>query len=259
MGEIVELIDVALLTFNSDRKLRECLDSVYENVPIKRLIVVDGFSTDCTLPILDEYQAKYGNVVIVQEKGTRGSARQTAIEMVESEWFMFVDSDVVLSKNWFADAWKNVREDVGAVWGIEIWSVLRDSDVLPIFERVTLKIFEERGGTHDLLVRRKAIEGIHIPFELHTYEDGYIKKWIEKNGYKVLGVYEPYCMHYRPEVVWTLEKHIGFAVSDLKYAIKRPSLLLSYGFYSGIVAVQIFFAKRSETRAKRYGISLTNV
>jgi glycosyltransferase involved in cell wall biosynthesis len=245
-------IDVALLTLNSDRKLRECLDSVYQNVPVNRLIVVDGFSTDRTIPIIEEYNAKYGNVVIVQEKGTRGSARQTAIELVETEWFMFVDSDVVLSKNWFTEAWKLVGEDVGAVWGIEIWSVLRDSDVLPIFERITIKIFEKRGGTHDLLVRRKAVEGINIPFELHTYEDGYIKKWIEKSGYKVLGVYAPYCMHYRPEAIWTVEKHVGFAVSDLKYAIKRPTLLLSYGFYSAIVGVQIFSAKRTENRAKRY-------
>jgi Glycosyltransferases, probably involved in cell wall biogenesis len=249
-----EPIDVALLTLNSERKLRECLDGIYQNVPVKRLIVVDGYSTDNTIPILEEYNKLYGNVVIVQEKGTRGSARQTAIEMVETEWFMFVDSDVVLSHNWFAEAWKLVREDVGAVWGIEIWSVLANSGVLPIFERVTLQIFEERGGTHDLLVRTKAVQGIHIPFELHTYEDGYIKKWIERNGYRVLGVYAPYCMHYRPEQVWTIEKHIGFAVSDLKYAIKRPKLMLSYGFYSGIVAVQIFWSTRKKNHARRYGL-----
>ncbi|HSV49765.1 MAG TPA: glycosyltransferase family A protein, partial [Candidatus Acidoferrales bacterium] len=218
-------IDVALITLNSERKLRDCLDSVYANVPVNRLLIVDGFSKDGTLSILEEYRAKYGKVVIVQEKGTRGSARQTAIGMVETEWFMFVDSDVVLSKGWFAKAEKLIKPDVGAVWGIEVWSVLAKSKILPIFERVTLKIFYERGGTHDLLVRKKAVEGIHIPFELHTYEDGYIKKWIEKNNYKVLGVYDPYCMHYRPEGIWTVETHIGFAVSDLKYAIKRPMLL----------------------------------
>lgn len=239
-------IDVALLTFNSERKLRQCLDSVYANVPVNRLLVVDGYSTDGTLAILEEYRAKYGKVVIVQEKGTRGSARQTAIEMVETEWFLFVDSDVVLCKDWLTKAQKLITPEVGGVWGIEIWSVLRNSAILPIFERITLKIFFERGGTHDLLVRRKAVEGIHIPFELHTYEDGYIKQWIEEKGYKVLGMYDPYCIHYRPEEVWTVEKHIGFAVSDLKYAIRKPSLLLSYGFYSGIVAVQIFAAKQKE-------------
>ncbi len=236
-------VDVAILTMNSERMLRECIDSVYKNIPVNNLIVVDGFSTDNTEVIVKEFQEKYGNVIFIQEKGTRGSARQTAIQMVKSDWFIFVDSDVILSKNWFAEAEKLVNDGVGAVWGIEIWSVLKGMKILKLFERVTLKIFEKRGGTHDLLVRRKTVEDIAIPYRLHTYEDGYIKDWIEKRGYKVLGVYEPYCLHFRPETVWTVQKHIEFMVSDLKYAIHRPMLLLSYGFYSAIVAFQIVASK----------------
>jgi len=88
------------------------------------------------------------------------------------------------------------------------------------------------------LVRRKAIEGIRIPFHLHTYEDSYIKSWICKRGYKAIPVYEPYCIHYRPENVWALKKSIGLIASDLKFAIRRPQLLLSYAFYSAIVLYQ---------------------
>jgi glycosyltransferase involved in cell wall biosynthesis len=239
-------IDVAILTMNSERKLKECIDSIYNNIPVNNLIVVDGFSTDNTIPIINEYQEKYRNVMIVQEKGTRGSARQTAIRMVKTDWFVFVDSDVVLSTNWFDRAEEFVKDDVGGVWGIEIWSVLKDSKILSLFERVTLKIFEKRGGTHDLLVRTKTVKDINIPYELHTYEDGYIKDWIESKAYKVLGVYEPCCIHYRPETVWTLQKHIEFVVSDLKYAVHRPMLLLSYGFYSVIVGFQIFAGKNGK-------------
>lgn len=239
----MEPIDVAILTMNSERLLRECINSVYKNVPVNNLIIIDGFSTDATADIVKEFLEKYGNVTFVQEKGTRGSARQTAIQMVKSDWFMFVDSDVILSKNWFAEAEKLVNDDVGAIWGIEIWSVLKGTKILRLFERVTLKIFEKRGGTHDLIVRRKTVEDIKIPYNLHTYEDGYIKDWINKKGYTVLGVYEPYCIHFRPNTVWTVKKHIEFMVSDLKYAIHRPMLLLSYGFYSAIVAYQIVSSK----------------
>jgi glycosyltransferase involved in cell wall biosynthesis len=236
-------IDVAILTMNSGRMLRQCINSVYQNIPVKNLIIVDGYSNDATAKIVKEFQEKYGNVSFVQEKGTRGSARQTAIRMVKSDWFMFVDSDVILSKNWFAEAEKLVKDDVGAIWGIEIWSVLRESKLLRLFERVTIKIFEKRGGTHDTLIRRKTVEDIKIPYQLHTYEDGYIKDWIDKKGYKVLGVYEPYCIHFRPEEVWTTRKHIELMVSDLKYAVHRPVLLLSYGFYAGIVVFQIASSK----------------
>jgi glycosyltransferase involved in cell wall biosynthesis len=235
----METIDVAILTMNSERMLKECVNSVYKNVPIRNLIVVDGFSTDATASIVKEFQEKYGNVKFVQEKGTRGKARQTAIQLVKTEWFMFVDSDVILSKNWFAKAEKFVKDDVGAIWGIEIWSVLKGAKILKLFERMTLKIFEQRGGTHDILIRRKTVEDIQIPVHLHTYEDGFIKSWIERKGFKVLGVYEPYCIHFRPDTVWSVNNNVGFVVSDIKYAIYRPVLLLSYGFYSSIVIYQI--------------------
>jgi len=243
----MEPIDVAILTMNSERMLRECINSVYKNLPVNNLIIIDGHSIDATAEIVKEFQEKYGNVTFIQEKGTRGSARQKAIQLVKSDWFMFVDSDVILSKNWFAEAEKLIKDDVGAIWGIEIWSVLKGTKVLKLFERVTLKIFEKRGGTHDLLVRRKTVEDIKIPYQLHTYEDGYIKSWIDKKGYKVLGVYEPYCVHFRSDSVWTTKKHIEFMVSDLKYAVHRPILLLSYGFYSAIVAYQIVSSKFKRT------------
>ncbi len=239
----MERIDVAVLTMNSERMLKECLNSIYINLPVNHLIVVDGCSTDATSDIVLEFQKKYGNVLFIQERGTRASARQTAISRVKTDWFVFVDSDVILSKNWFAQAQKLMKDNVGAIWGIEIWSVLRGQRMLRLFERFTLKIFEKRGGTHDMLIRRKTVEDIAIPFELHTYEDAYIKTWIEKKGYKVLGVYEPYCIHFRADNVWTAKKHIELVVSDLKFASHRPILLPSYLVYSGVVAYQIVLNK----------------
>ena len=239
----MEPIDVAILTYNSAVKLRECINSVYLNVPVKKLIVVDGFSTDSTPDIVAQFQQRYGNVLFIQEKGTRATARQTAIRLVKGDWFMFVDSDVVLSRNWFAEAEKHVGEDVGAVWGIEIWSVLKGKKILPLFERVTMKIFERRGGTHDMLIRRKTVEDIKIPYQLHTYEDAFIKSWIDNKGYKVLGVYEPHCIHFRADSVWTAKKHVELMVSDLKFALRRPLLLLPYGFYSAVVTYQIAINK----------------
>jgi glycosyltransferase involved in cell wall biosynthesis len=235
----MEPIDVAILTYNSSKKLRECINSVYANVPVKNLIVVDGYSTDATQAIVEEFQERFGNVFFIQEKGTRATARQKAIQLVKSDWFMFVDSDVILSRNWFAEAEKQVRENVGAIWGIEIWSVLKGKKILTLFERVTMKIFERRGGTHDILIRRKTVEDIKIPYQLHTYEDAFIKSWIDKKGYRVIGVYEPYCIHFRADSVWTAKKHVELLVSDLKFALRRPLLLLPYGFYSAVVTYQI--------------------
>ena len=240
---MTEPVDVVILTKNSERMLRECIDSVYRNVPVNRLIVVDGYSNDGTIEIVKGYQKKYGNVVLLRDGGTRGSARQRAIGAVKTDLFMFVDSDVILSENWFVDAEKMMKDDVGALWGVEIWSVLRKMKILRLFERVTLKIFEKRGGTHDLLVRRRAVEGISVPSSLHTYEDAYIKASIVKSGYRVVGVYEPYCIHFRPQNVWTFKQSIGFIASDIRFAVRSPSLLLSYAVYVIIVVYYILFRR----------------
>jgi len=240
---MIKPVDVVILTKNSEHLLRKCIEAVYKHVPVNRLIIVDGYSTDKTLQIVNEFQEKYGNVVFTQDRGTRGEARQKAIEAIETDWFMFVDSDVILSKDWFVKAEKLIKDDVGAIWGIEIWSVLLKTRILNLFLRLTMKIFHRRGGTHDLLVRRKAVEGIKIPYYLHTYEDAYIRSWIIKKGYKVLGVFDPYCIHYRPNVVWTLSKSLEFMVSDIKYAVRNPPLILSYGAYAAIVANQILLHK----------------
>jgi len=234
----MKTIDVVMLTKNSERLLRQCLTSVYENVPVNNLIVVDGYSADTTLDIVKEFQERYGNVILLQDHGTRGNARQKAISKVKTDWFMFVDSDVILCKGWFAKAERLMKDNVGAIWGIEIWSVLKNMKILGLFERITMKIFESRGGTHDLLVRSKAVEGICIPYRLHTYEDSYIKTWICKKGYDVVPAYEPYCIHYRPENVWTIEQSIGLIASDLKLAVRRPQLIFSYAFYAAIVLYQ---------------------
>lgn len=231
-------VDVAVLTKDSERILTQCLNSIYDNIPVNQLIIVDGYSTDQTLEIVKRYNAKYHNVVVLKEKGTRGKARQRAISKVTTEWFVFVDSDVVLCSDWFKKAKKLMRDNVGAIWGVEVWSVLKNIMVLKLFKSVTMKIFRKRGGTHDLLVRHKAVNDIQIPPKLHVYEDAYIKSWIDKKKLEVISTYEPYCIHHRPAAVWTVKKSITLIANELKFAIKYPQLMLSYAFYAVIVFYQ---------------------
>jgi glycosyltransferase involved in cell wall biosynthesis len=234
-------VDVVLLTMNSERKLRSCLDSVYKNVPVNRLIVIDGGSKDATSQILSEFNSLYGNVRVITDFGNRATARQKGIENVTTNWFIFVDSDVVLCRDWYKKALKYVNEEVGAVWGIEVWSTLRGRKALKLFLLVTRKIFELRGGTHDTLVRSKAVKGLRIPRNLHVFEDAYIKEWIEKQGYRVVASYDPFCVHYRPGSVWTVSGSINIIVDALKHGSPFLifKLLFAYGFYTAYAISQM--------------------
>ena len=242
----MDSVDVVLLTLNSDRKLQACLESVYRNVPVNKLVAVDGGSNDQTLPILNDFKAKYGNVQLIFDRGTRATARQKGIENVTTPWFIFVDSDVVLCKDWYQKASKRVEADVGAVWGIEVWSTLQNSKALKMFLWVTRKIFDIRGGTHDTLVRSEAVRGIRIPWDLHVFEDAYIKDFIIAKGFRVVACYDPFCIHYRPKSVWTLKGSMNLVADALRFGspVLVARLVFAYGFYTAYAVLQMFSGKR---------------
>ena len=52
-------VDVVLLTKNSFKPcLKECLESIGDNLPINRLIIVDGGSTDETISFISDFCQK---------------------------------------------------------------------------------------------------------------------------------------------------------------------------------------------------------
>jgi len=241
----MDSVDVVLLTKNSEKVLEKCLESVYRNVPVGQLIAVDGYSTDRTLDILNQFNKKHHNVKVILDRGTRATARQQGIRHVSTEWFMFVDSDVVLCKNWYQKALKPVSERVGAVWGIEVWSTIQNQATLKLFLWITRKIFEIRGGTHDTLTRTSAVADIEIPPNLHVFEDAYIKDWITKKGYKTVACYDPYCIHYRPSSVWTLKGSLNLIAEAVRFGSFKLiiKLIPAYGFYTVYSVYQLFANK----------------
>ena len=237
----MDSVDVVLLTKNSDRKLKVCLESVYANVPVARLIAVDGYSTDKTLEILNWFNEKYHNVKIILDKGNRATARQKGIADVTTDWFLFVDSDVILCKDWYKKAQQYITPEVGGVWGTEVWSTIGSDVTMKIFLRITRKIFEVRGGTHDTLFRTELVKDIQIPKKLHVYEDAYIKSWVEKKGYRVVPCYIPFCIHYRPPNVWTWKGSVGLMAEAVTLGDSRTifKLLAAYAFYSGYALYEV--------------------
>jgi len=213
-------MDVVVLTKDSEQSLRRCLTSVYENVPVNRLIVVDGFSTDRTLEIVEEFRKKYGNVKVILERGTRAVARERGIREVGTEWFMFVDSDVVLCRGWFDRACGYMREGVGAVWGVNL-------DVIPnVRSRFLLKLL----GLVDILVRTELVKDIRIPSYLHVFEDAYIVDWIRAKGYRVVVGDDLYCLHFKPREDWSVKESLALVSLELR-CLFRNVRKLKYIFY----------------------------
>jgi len=226
-------IDVVILTKNSEHLLEKCLASVYANVPVNNLIIVDGFSTDRTLKIINEANEIYGNVKVLKVNGSRASAREKGIQQVSTDWFMFVDSDVILGRDWFRKAEKNVESDVGAVWGVNIDVIpnMKAKRVLKLQSLIARQCFSLRGGMHDTLIRREAVENIKIPKQLHAYEDAYIINWIQAKGYKTVVGEDVYCLHYKPPDNWSLQNGVSQAIVEFKCGLVYSHLYEYMFFY----------------------------
>lgn len=214
----MEPIDVVVLTKNSEHLLDKCITSIYENVLVKNLIVIDGFSTDRTMKIINETSETHGNVEVLKVNGSRARARERGIKQVSTDWFMFVDSDVILGRDWFRKAEKNVKSDVGAIWGVNIDVIpnIKDKRALKLQSIIARQCFSLRGGMHDTLIRRKAVEGIRIPEQLHAYEDAYIINWIKAKGYKTVVGDDVYCLHYKPPTNWNLQNGVSQATLEFR-------------------------------------------
>lgn len=92
----LQKIDVVVCTKNSGRTLRQVLERVVKYIPVNRLIVVDGGSTDQTVEIAKEFGAE------IHFDGGRGLgyARNMALKIVETPIFAFIDSDALIPRNW---------------------------------------------------------------------------------------------------------------------------------------------------------------
>ena len=240
-------VDVVVLTKNSERLLNACLESIYENVPVNRLIVVDGFSSDDTLTILDGFSREYGNVKIISERGSRGEARQRGIQEVQTEWFMFVDSDVILCKDWFNKASKYIGKDVGAILGIDVPGDVRNRLLVKILQWMEARVYDIRGSCQDTLIRYDAVRDIKIPSKLHVLEDAYIKEWIIGKKYRVIVSYPSYCRHYKQmNSLLSTENRLS-TISELKnFRLVKERLV--YAMIFGLVWLLQEVGSKNKTR-----------
>jgi glycosyltransferase involved in cell wall biosynthesis len=95
-----ELIDVIIRTKNSEEFLKECLQSIYNEIPVWRIIIVDAGSTDKTLEIASSFDKA---CIYVKPELNLGQATKFGFSKAETEWVAIIDSDIILGRGWFDD------------------------------------------------------------------------------------------------------------------------------------------------------------
>jgi GT2 family glycosyltransferase len=116
---IKDFVSVTIVTFNSGRFIKRCLESVLgQKGPDIEVIVVDNNSTDGTRDILEQYEERC-NIVQNQHNVGFAAAQNQAILLARGNWVLTLNPDVLLMPSFIQaliDAGKN-DPGVGSVCG----------------------------------------------------------------------------------------------------------------------------------------------
>ena len=92
-------VSVTIVTYNSGRFIKRCLESVLaQRYANREIIIVDNASTDGTVDILEQFEGRCQIVYNDQNIGF-AAAQNQAIQMSNGEWVLTLNPDVLLLPN----------------------------------------------------------------------------------------------------------------------------------------------------------------
>jgi GT2 family glycosyltransferase len=93
-----ERVSVTIVTYNSGRFIKRCLESVLAQKCTKEIIVIDNASTDGTVDILEQFGDRC-QIVYNDENIGFAAAQNQAISLGSGDWVLTLNPDVLLLPN----------------------------------------------------------------------------------------------------------------------------------------------------------------
>jgi len=106
-------ISAALAVFNEEKNLRSCLESVQDLAD--EIVIVDGGSSDTTLEIAKEFDAK---IIKTNNPPNFHINKNKAIEASSGDWILQLDADEVVSEELAREVKKTIskKTDINGYW-----------------------------------------------------------------------------------------------------------------------------------------------
>jgi len=121
------------------------------------------------------------NRIILERTYPLSEARMRLIKKAKTEWFLFVDDDIILGKDWFKIVSRYMIKNVGAIEGVDLGKINREYIEVGRYER---------GLLCATLIRKDAVydwkprKGVETNFEDYDLTQHVIKKgfrWLRVN------------------------------------------------------------------------------
>lgn len=88
-------ISFLVISYNQERYVEECIDSILDQNIDKEIIITDDYSTDKTFEILQTYQKKHPEIKLFRNKRNLGTVinRYYGLSHAKGDYALFVDAD----------------------------------------------------------------------------------------------------------------------------------------------------------------------
>lgn len=203
-------VSVIIPVYNSEKYLKQCLDSVV-NQTLKdiEIIVVNDGSTDNSLKIIQEYSNKYKNIKVInkQNEGCY-KARNVGLENAKGEYVAFCDSDDYIKHNMYEKLYLKAN-DTNADIVSSNYYILENNNLKVVDFSSSIKVLEKTNnklvGAENILLdaviwsrifkRQMLIDkGIMFHSDIHTADDAFFHALTMLNANKII---------YIPDVLYT--------------------------------------------------------
>jgi glycosyltransferase involved in cell wall biosynthesis len=211
-----EKVDVVIPVKTKDSLRKEFIDRIYEEIPVNRLIIIEG--------------------------GALSEARKKAYEQVSTDWFVFLDDDVLVGKGWWKTMTSHIDDKTGAIGGMI-------SQVHPQLGPYTETVWMLRDpsklgnpGINNCLMRKEALKGYDPP-KIFWGEDQILyqyvtKKWkwkkVRVNGFHYIKIHNMIQLGYAYNKLklypkrWIIRRFLQIPLVSLFVGLKSHSLKTSY-------------------------------
>ncbi|MFA6537245.1 MAG: glycosyltransferase family 2 protein [Patescibacteria group bacterium] len=243
-----KLMSVIIVTWNREKDIEKCLDSVlasdYSNLEI---IVVDNASIDGTVELLEK---KYQNKIKLIKSSTNlmaGGGRNLGATVAQGEFLLFIDSDNVIDAKMISILHKNISEipEAGMV-GPKMYYLSAPkiiwwagAEINLLTSKTTYRgLDEEDVGQYDknfqvghipnvFMVKKEIwdkVGGIDLQFVMH-YEESDLAEKIKKIGKKIYFIPEAKTWHNIPRGSDKSSRNFGGETAERVYYTARNRVL----------------------------------
>ena len=258
-------VSVIIVTWNAEKFIRNCLDSVFrQTVKDLEIIVYDNGSSDSTREILSEYRER---ILLLSGEENKGFcwANNRALEKADGDFILTLNSDIVLNDKYLEELLDFLRDSprTGMVQGKFLRMDNHTIDGLGLKLSPLLRLFNVREGEASVsaverpevifgpcaaaaiyrreLVRDISVDGEFFDENFFFLVEDFDVAWRARNrGWEAMYVPRAVCRHFRESSAHRSEFRQYLSLRNRYYLIIKNADF-SFFFTLKLLAVLLFY------------------